>query len=187
MDGPRRARELRGLRPRGDLPVPTQHVRPPCRLAARDVRGTTKELRLRHPSLFAMRDQNRRRSSAPVALKIAITAVDGMPWLTRLHADPAERALHPTAVERRDPQYGKDGLPGDRDPQRTTLTLASKPERSVRVVVVSYCHPPFPGAGGNRWDAMSHYLPGARVRGHDHRLRCAGRAADRLGAGCRGA
>ena len=31
-----------------------------------------------------MRDQNRRRSSAPVVLKIAITAVDGMPWLTRL-------------------------------------------------------------------------------------------------------
>jgi glycosyltransferase involved in cell wall biosynthesis len=42
------------------------------------------ELRLRHPSLFAMRDQNRRRSPAPVALKIAISAVDGMPWLRRL-------------------------------------------------------------------------------------------------------
>jgi glycosyltransferase involved in cell wall biosynthesis len=42
------------------------------------------QLRGRHPSLFALRAQNRRRSSAPLALKIAITAVDGMPWLSRL-------------------------------------------------------------------------------------------------------
>lgn len=42
------------------------------------------------------------------------------------------------------------------------MTLASKPERSARVVVVSYFHPPFPGAGGNRWDAMSHYLRALR-------------------------
>lgn len=27
-----------------------------------------------------------------------------------------------------------------------------------RLVVVSYFHPPFPGAGGNRWEALSHYL-----------------------------
>jgi glycosyltransferase involved in cell wall biosynthesis len=30
--------------------------------------------------------------------------------------------------------------------------------QSRHVIVVSYFHPPFPGAGGNRWSAMSHYL-----------------------------
>ena len=39
------------------------------------------------------------------------------------------------------------------------MTHPAKPARIQRhVVAVSYFHPPFPGAGGNRWQAMAHYL-----------------------------
>src|SRR5689334_8983751 len=34
---------------------------------------------------------------------------------------------------------------------------------SRHILVVSYNHPPYPGPGGNRWVAMSHYL---REAGH---------------------
>jgi len=42
------------------------------------------ELRNRHPKLFGMRHENRRRSPAPRTLKIAVRAVDALPGLSRL-------------------------------------------------------------------------------------------------------
>jgi GT2 family glycosyltransferase len=42
------------------------------------------ELRRRHPSLFADRAENRRRSPAPAALKVAVPIIDKMPGLSRL-------------------------------------------------------------------------------------------------------
>jgi glycosyltransferase involved in cell wall biosynthesis len=42
------------------------------------------ELRRRHESLFARRAENRRRSAAPLALKLIVPAVDVLPWVPRL-------------------------------------------------------------------------------------------------------
>jgi glycosyltransferase involved in cell wall biosynthesis len=41
-------------------------------------------LRSRHPSLFAERRENRRRSNAPMALKLAVNGVEALPFLSRL-------------------------------------------------------------------------------------------------------
>lgn len=38
------------------------------------------------------------------------------------------------------------------------VTPSSNGSTAKHIGVVSYFHPPFPGAGGNRWDAMAHYL-----------------------------
>jgi glycosyltransferase involved in cell wall biosynthesis len=46
--------------------------------------GHYDELRRRHPRLFEMRRANRRRSSAPHALKLLATCVEALPWATRL-------------------------------------------------------------------------------------------------------
>jgi glycosyltransferase involved in cell wall biosynthesis len=42
------------------------------------------ELRNRHPTLFAARRENRRHSNAPLALKLAVSAVEALPLLPRL-------------------------------------------------------------------------------------------------------
>ncbi len=42
------------------------------------------ELRRRHAKLFAMRRQNRRRSAAPLALKLTVPSIDALPGLPRL-------------------------------------------------------------------------------------------------------
>lgn len=42
------------------------------------------ELERRHPRLFAGRTESRRRSAAPRTLKLALAAVDRLPWLPRL-------------------------------------------------------------------------------------------------------
>jgi glycosyltransferase involved in cell wall biosynthesis len=41
-------------------------------------------LRRRHETLFAMRSANRRRSAAPLALKLAVPVVEALPWVPRL-------------------------------------------------------------------------------------------------------
>jgi hypothetical protein len=42
------------------------------------------ELRRRHAKLFAMRRENRQRSAAPRALKLAVPSIDALPGLPRL-------------------------------------------------------------------------------------------------------
>jgi glycosyltransferase involved in cell wall biosynthesis len=41
-------------------------------------------LRNRHASLFAKRSENRRRSNAPLGLKLAVRVVEALPWVPRL-------------------------------------------------------------------------------------------------------
>lgn len=42
------------------------------------------ELRRRHEKLFASRVANRRRSAAPLALKVLVPAIEAVPWVSRL-------------------------------------------------------------------------------------------------------